>query len=110
VDGDGKMDLLANSAQPNGPFRNSAAWLRVPKNPLTAPRWERYIFADKDAPGLSHYLGLGDVNGDGRPDITLAAKGGPSAEPGTGNWFAWWEAPKDPRKVWTKHLIADMQE
>src|SRR5262249_49112049 len=61
----------------------------------------------KDAPGLSHYFGFGDVNGDGRPDIALAAKGGPSAEPGTGDWFAWWEAPRDPRKAWTKHLIAD---
>ena len=45
---------------------------------------------------MSHYFGFGDVNGDGRPDIALAAKGGPQAEPGTGEWFAWWEAPVDP--------------
>jgi hypothetical protein len=109
VDGDGKFDLIANSAQPTGPFANSAAWFKVPKNARTAPRWERHIFADKDAPGLSHYLGFGDVNGDGRPDITLAAKGGPTAAPGSGEWFAWWEAPPDPRQVWKKHLIADKQ-
>ena len=109
VDQDGKLDLLANSAQPKKPFPNSLAWLRIPKSPRAAERWERYIFADKDASGLSHYLGFGDVNGDGRPDACSAAKGGPSAVPGTGNWFAWWEAPKDPRKAWKKHLMPDDQ-
>ncbi len=109
IDGDGKLDLLANSAQPKKPFPNSLAWLRIPRNPRTADRWQRYIFANQDAPGLSHYLGFGDVNSDGRPDAASAAKGGPSAVPGTGDWFAWWEAPQDPRKIWTKHLIADGQ-
>lgn len=109
VDRDGKLDLLATSGQPKGDFPDSLAWLRVPAAPRKAERWERYIFADRDAPGLTHYLGFGDVNGDGRPDIASAAKGGPQAEPGTGNWFAWWEAPEDPREAWTKHLLADNQ-
>ena len=51
---------------------------------------------------MSHYLGFGDVNGDGRPDIASAAK--------VGNWFAWWEAPADPTRAWKKHLIAEQQE
>jgi len=105
VDGDGQLDLLANSGQPLGKFPNSAAWLKVPKNPRKAKRWERFIFADKDAPGLSHYLGYGDLNGDGRVDLTLAAKGGPSDKSGMGEWFAWWEAPKDPTKPFKKHLL-----
>ena len=113
VDGDGKWDLLANSAQPAGKFPNSAVWLKVPKKPLTAKRWDRFVFAQGDAPGLSHYLGVGDVNGDGRADISMAAKGGPQAKPGTGEWFAWWEAPKDWKTnrnaEWTKHLLADQQ-
>ncbi len=109
VDRDGRPDLSANSAQPVGPFPNSLAWFRVPAHPRRAERWERYILADRDAPGLTHYLGLGDVNGDGRPDVCTGAKGGPMAEPGTGNWFAWWEQPADPRSVWKKHLIADNQ-
>lgn len=74
-----------------------------------AKRWERHVFAKGDAPGLSHYLGFGDVNGDKRPDIALAAKGGPQAIKGTGDWFAWWEAPKDPRKTWKKHLLSDKE-
>jgi hypothetical protein len=109
IDGDGRFDLIANSAQPLAPFPNSAAWFRVPKAPYVAKHWERFIFADKDAPGLSHYFGVGDVNGDGRLDISLAAKGGPQAEPNSGEWFAWWEAPLDRTKPWTKRLIADRQ-
>lgn len=109
VDGDGKDDLLAGSALSEGPFPESLLWYRIPAKPRSAKSWERHVFADKDAPGLGHYLGLGDVDGDGRVDATHAAKGGPSAKPGTGDWFAWWQAPKDPRGVWTKHLIGGKQ-
>ncbi|HSG70813.1 MAG TPA: VCBS repeat-containing protein [Planctomycetaceae bacterium] len=109
VDGDGTSDLLATSAQPLPPFPDSLAWYRIPAQPRTAERWDRFIFADRDAPGLTHYLGLGDVNGDGRADAASAAKGGPQADAGTGEWFAWWEAPADPKKPWKKHLISDKQ-
>jgi hypothetical protein len=105
VDKDGKQDLIGNSAQPNGSFPNSLAWFRVPKNPRTAALWVRYIFADRDAPGLSHYLGFGDVDGDGRPDIASGAK---VAE--GGNWFAWWRQGSDAKRPFTKNVIATGQE
>ena len=105
VDGDGKVDLLANSAQPVGAFPNSGAWLKVPKKPRKAKSWERHIFARNDAPGLSHYLGIGDVNGDGRADIAMGAKGGPSDASGMGEWFYWWEASNDPTKPFTRHKL-----
>ena len=76
VDQDGRLDLLATSAQPMGPFPDSLVWYRVPENPKEAGSWHRFVFAHRDAPGLSHYLGFGDVNGDGRPDAASAAKGG----------------------------------
>jgi hypothetical protein len=98
INRDGKLDLIANSAQPAGPFANSIAW-------YSGPKWERHIFADKDAPGLSHYMGFGDVNGDGRPDIASAAKIAQG-----GNWFAWWEQPPDAANPWKKHIIAKGQE
>ena len=102
VDRDGKLDLIAGSGWPEGNFPNSLAWFRIPPNPRQS--WERHIFADRDAPGLSHYIGFGDVNGDGRPDLATAAK-----VPPDGNWFGWWEQPSDPRKAWKKHLIAESQ-
>ena len=92
---DGKIDLIANSgrAAPATSHPNSLAWLEVPEDPHHAKSWVRHVFADQDAPGASHYAGLGDVNGDGRPDISFAAKGG-ERFPG-GQWFAWWEQPED---------------
>ncbi len=105
VDGDGQIDLLATSAQPLPPFPNSLAWLKIPQNVKSAKHWERHILARGDAPGLTHYLGLGDINGDGRPDATTGAKGGEQDATGLGEWFAWWEAPADPREAWKKHLV-----
>ena len=109
VDQDGRLDLLATSAQPTGPFPDSLVWYRVPENPREADSWSRFVFADRDAPGLTHYLGFGDVNGDGRPDIASAAKGGPTDTTGLGNWFAWWEAPRDPEAAWIRHGVGGLQ-
>lgn len=109
VDQDGRLDLLATSARPKGPFPESLVWYRVPENPKTAGSWHRFVFARRDAPGLSHYLGFGDVNGDGRPDAAAAAKGGPSDTTGLGNWFAWWEAPDDPEAAWKRHRLGGFE-
>ncbi|NNM30677.1 MAG: VCBS repeat-containing protein, partial [Akkermansiaceae bacterium] len=106
VNRDGKLDLIANSGRgaPQTKFPYSLTWLEVPKDPHGAKSWVRHVFADRDAPGGSHYAGLGDVNGDRRPDISFAAKGGKGFE--NGQWFAWWEQPEDPGAVWKKHLLA----
>jgi hypothetical protein len=105
VDKDGRMDLLATSAQPKPPFPNSLVWLSAPKDPRSSEPWQRNVFADQDAPGLTHYLGFGDVNGDGRPDAATAAKGGEQDPSKSGEWFAWWEAPENPRDAWKKHAL-----
>jgi hypothetical protein len=110
VDGDGHFDLLANSGQPTGPFAYSGVWLKVPADPQAASSWERTVFARGDSPGLNHYLGFGDVDGDGRPDIAMAAKGGNKSESTPEAYFAWWQAPADPKQVgWKKHVLAGRQ-
>lgn len=109
VDRDGKLDLIANSfrTEEATSIPNSIVWLKVPKDPYRADHWNRHVFAQGDAPGGSHYMGFGDVNGDGRPDIACGAKGG-EGFPG-GEWFAWWEQPSDPTGRWTKHLLSAKQ-
>jgi len=110
VNRDGKLDLIANSGRSENAtaFPNSITWLETPTDPRTAKNWVRHVFADKDAPGGSHYTGFGDVNGDGRPDISCAAKGADGFV--NGKWFAWWEQPVDPTDVWKKHLLAEDEE
>ena len=109
VNRDGKLDLIANSgrAAQHTSIPNSLVWLEVPKNPRSSNKWIRHVFAKGDAPGGSHYTGFGDVNGDGLPDISCAAKGGDKF-PG-GQWFAWWEQSKDGKLPWKKHILADNQ-
>ena len=109
VDNVGRLDLLATSAQPTEPFPYSLVWYRIPKDPLTAERWERFVFAAGDAPGLSHYLGIGDINGDGLPDAASGAKGDSSKAGADGQWFAWWQAGMDPTQPWTKEIVSAKQ-
>ncbi|HZO52239.1 MAG TPA: VCBS repeat-containing protein, partial [Bryobacteraceae bacterium] len=110
------VDIIANSGQPTGAFPNSIAWFRltrgVPgngKSPAKPPFWQRNVFAQGDAPGLSHYMSCGDVNKDGLPDIAAGAK-----VANGGNWFAWWEQPKPVKGAsglrWIRHDIATGQE
>lgn len=109
VDNLGRKDLIATSAQPVGPFPYSLVWYRIPENPLNAERWDRFVFAAGDAPGLSHYLGIGDINGDGLADVASAAKGDGTPAGANGQWFAWWQAGKDATKPWLKEVVADNQ-
>ena len=110
VNRDGKLDLIANSGRDEKvtAFPNSIVWLETPANPHIAKNWVRHVFADKDAPGGSHYMGFGDVNGDGRPDIACAAKGTDGFT--GGQWFAWWEQPADSTAIWKKHVLAENEE
>ena len=108
VDNDGKEDLIINNFEPDGPLGDSVAWFRIPKNVKKADKWERFVFADKDARGGSHYFGFGDIDGDGWGEIAIGAKGKPFED---GNWFAYWKNPgkKGVEGAWEKTVIAEDQ-
>lgn len=108
VDKDGKLDLIINNFEPKGPLADSVAWFRVPKNVKNAAQWERFVFADRDARGGSHYFGFGDIDGDGWGEIAIGAKGAPFED---GNWYAYWTNPgKDGVEgAWKKTVISENQ-
>ena len=105
IDNDGKDDLVINNFLPDDGLKDSIAWFSVPKDPYRAANWDRHVFALGDARGGSHYMGAGDIDGDGWKEIAVGAKGKPFAD---GNWFAFWTNPgKDKVKgAWKKTVLA----
>ena len=108
IDNDSKDDLIINNFEPEKGIGDSIAWFRIPPNPRKAERWQRFVFADRDARGGSHYMGAGDIDGDGWKEIAVGAKGGPFAD---GNWFAFWTNPgkSGVRGAWKKTILATDQ-
>jgi hypothetical protein len=97
VDGDGREDLLATSNLPKGPLADSIVWYRRPGDAQVRSPWPRHALAPGDAPGFNHYVGYGDLDGDGQADVVTGAK--------HGNYFAWWARPADPTGPWRKTLL-----
>ncbi len=89
---DGKVDIIGNGY-----------WLQQPvTNILNGALWIRRDFGAWPASGSA---GVADINGDGRPDIFLAA-----SEIGVGT-LSWFEAPLNPiNGVWIKHDIGTVSD
>jgi hypothetical protein len=100
VDADGTADLITNEFNPSGPLADSLLWFKAPGR--GGKPWERHVIAAGDARGGNHYMGLGDLDGDGDNDLACGAKGKPFSG---GNWFAWWENMGS--HPWKKHVIAE---
>lgn len=98
VDRDGKMDLVANSAQP-GKVGESLVWYHIPPSSDVKRPWKRHILGKGNAKGGTHYPRLVDMDKDGDFDLVIGSR--------HGNWFAWWECPANPQSEWIKHPVAE---
>jgi len=108
IDNDGKPDLVINNFDPAKGLTDSIAWFSIPAKPHNAKQWHRHVFANGNARGGSHYMGVGDIDGDGWKEIAVGAKGKPFAD---GNWFAYWRNPgkQQVRGPWDKITLAQNQ-
>jgi FG-GAP-like repeat/EF hand len=97
VNGDGQLDLLANSfAGPH--LESSLAWFPAPF-PKDAPVGSlRRMITTGQATGRPHYMDFADLDRDGRGDVLLGATAEGS--------FTWWRQPADLAQEWTRQLIA----
>jgi hypothetical protein len=85
VDRDGDPDIVV-----------AGRWYETPRD-IMKGSWLEHIYADW--PHGDTYPKIGDLNGDGRPDIALT----PSEETFRLSWF---EAPEDPKASgWVEHIV-----
>ncbi len=93
MDGDGRKDILCND-----PTEKKVIWLKSPDKPGDTV-WTKTVISNDENLAThmySHGIGYGDINGDGRNDVTV--KNG------------WWEGPKDvTQENWIFHK-ADLGE
>lgn len=105
LSGDGRLDAVLRAD------RSEVVWLAQPTDPASAWTLHRIGHIAPD-----HLIGLaiGDVNGDGRPDvITGAYSRGPRLQDGQQvtsadpvGRLAWFEHPPDPTGAWPRHDIS----
>ena len=103
IDQDGKNDLIANDfTDAKGPYSRSVCWLKPKLSKKKPIEWTIIPLAKGTAQGGSHYFDFGDVNGDGRIDFAMGAKGKPFEN---GNYFAVYYSGKDITKPWRREML-----
>ncbi len=109
LDGDGDLDIAGGIQTEGGEAMPGAEEIRE-GNGIVA-WWENP--GDGSGPWVRHDAGIstqadrfeiGDLNGDGRPDIVISEERYPGGEPNAN--IRWYEAPADPKSDrWIEHVI-----
>jgi hypothetical protein len=103
IDQDGKNDLIANDfTDAKGPYSRSVCWLKPKLSKKKPIEWAIIPLAKGTAQGGSHYFDFGDINGDGRIDFAMGAKGKPFEN---GNYFAVYYSGKDITQPWRREML-----
>ncbi|MGQ9823207.1 MAG: FG-GAP repeat domain-containing protein [Thermogutta sp.] len=93
LDRDGDIDIVIGGC-----------WFENPGN--VASNWSQHIYTTRWT-WADAKVAVGDLNGDGRPDIALA----PAEYKGQTYRLAWFEAPGNPRQAeWDEHVVVPVIE
>ena len=88
VDGDGDTDVVISCVS-----RGQIEWWENLSSPFVTSGWSLHKVGDN----FSHDVAVGDISGDGRLDVIVFRKD---------TEVLWFQAPADPRGVWTSRSIA----
>lgn len=95
LNGDRRMDLIVSGYTTIGTAEWIEWWENL-GNPTRPEGWRHHRIARF----FAHDLVVGDVNGDGRPDVVVFRKEAPN------RGVFWFENPVDPTRPWIQHVIA----
>ncbi len=94
LNGDGLTDVVGNSFQ--GDFKDSVAWFENFEG-----KFVRHMIASGTAPVRPHYMDIGDLDYDGKPDVVVGHS--------QGNEISWYKNPPTLYRKWVKTLIGEQE-
>ena len=91
---DGLLDVVGNSFQ--GDFKDSVAWFENFEG-----KFVRHMIASGTAAVRPHYMDIGDLDYDGKPDVVVGHS--------RGNELSWYKNPPSLYRKWTENLIGEQE-